>query len=64
MGNLTLEEQNLFNSFEHGEWVSNPNFLEREKQLQEYANNTLQLKQNIEITLSPIESHPQVEIKP
>jgi len=41
MDNLTLEEQDLLDSFEQGEWISHPHFDDRKKILQECANNTL-----------------------
>ncbi len=42
MDNLTLEEQGLLDSFEQEEWVSHSHVEKRKKELQEYANNTLQ----------------------
>jgi len=52
MDNLTLEEQDLLDLFEQGEWISHPHFDDRKKILQECANNTLQLRKMLEITLS------------
>jgi predicted DNA binding CopG/RHH family protein len=52
MANLTQEEQALLDSVENGEWQSKPNFEQRKKELQRYAQHHLNAKTHLDITLS------------
>jgi predicted DNA binding CopG/RHH family protein len=55
--NLTDEEQEIFEAYENGEFVSVPDFEKTKQKLQEAAKNTLDKKKNINIRLSERDLH-------
>ena len=50
--NYDKEEQDIITSYENGEWVSDPDFEQRKKILQESARNTLQKNKRVNIRIS------------
>lgn len=52
MDDLTIEERDILESFERGEWESEPNFEDREKKLEKYAKETLRKDKRVNIRIS------------
>jgi predicted DNA binding CopG/RHH family protein len=50
--NLNNEEKEILESFEKGEWKSEPNLEERKKELKEYAKATLRKDKRLNIRIS------------
>ena len=49
---LTEEEKEILDSFEKGEWVPVKNFAKRQKELMQYARNTLKKDKRLNIRIS------------
>jgi predicted DNA binding CopG/RHH family protein len=50
--NLDNEEQEILTSFENDEWISDPDFVQRKKVLQESARYTIQKNKRVNIRIS------------